>query len=175
MSPSSRWPIDCAMRRVERFPAFGHDLGSDPQTISLARIDGDAKIRRLDDFRRHLTDDSRNMRLGKRVRLDDHGRPRLAVISCRRDDDNVTALHRCLAASRTRRPLRSNSKRRPHSFGRDERLRRPYVAGRIAGANRERQDAVRVNLASAAARASSSFVRQARASRSSPSATALAL
>lgn len=97
MSLSSRRPIDRATRARRTVTRLvGHDLGSGPQTISPARIDRDAKIRRLDDFRRHLTDDSRNMRLGKRVRLDDHGRPRLAVISCRRDDDNVTALHRLL-------------------------------------------------------------------------------
>ena len=118
----------------------GHDLGSVPQTISLARIDRDAKIRRVGDFRRHLTDDDRNMRLRKRIGLNDHRRPRFAVVARRGHDDDVTALHHPPVdrARQTRKPLRSNSTRRPRCSGRDPRLRRPFAGGQTAGVNRER-------------------------------------
>jgi hypothetical protein len=145
----------------------GHDLGSGPQTISFARIDRDTKIRRLDDFRRHLTDDNRKMRFRKRISLDDHGWPRFAVVAGRGDDHDVTALHRPIAgrACQTRKPLRSSSARRPHCFRRDERPRRPCAGGQTVGVNRERRDAVRASPACAVSHAPSSFVRQARTSR----------
>ena len=161
---SSRWPIDRATRVRRRVIGLSAD-GSGPQTISLARIDRVAKIRRLGDFLRHLADDNRNMRLGKCIGLDDHDRSRFAVVARRRHHNDVTALDRRLVRRprRTRKPIRSNSMRllavshESIDLGGEP----------TSGANRERPDAVRASPRGAVVHASSSFVRQARASRSS--------
>src|SRR5271165_43166 len=42
-------------RPPDRHGLVGHDLRAGPQTIFLARLDRNAKIPRLGDFRRHLT------------------------------------------------------------------------------------------------------------------------
>ncbi len=172
MSLSSRRPIDRATRARRTVTRLvGHDLGSGPQTISPARIDRDAKIRRLDDFR---PSDRRQPKYASReTRPSGRSRP-------------AEACRNLLSPRRRQRHRASSDAWRRVKLGDGFDPTQSVVliasdetsdfAGHTSSdglqtANRERQDAVRVNLASAAARASSSFVRQARASRSSPSAT----
>src|SRR5271163_2073951 len=97
-------------RSSNRHRLVGHDLGACPKSIAFARIDRDAKIRRLDQFRGQLADHERGARLWKRVRLHDDRRSRFSIVAGRGHDDDITASHRPLAgwARRTRKLPRSS-------------------------------------------------------------------
>src|SRR6059058_4521947 len=102
-------------RSPNSYGFVGHYLGACSQAISFTSFDCDAKIRRLDHFRRHLTNYSRGVSFGKRVGLNDDCWSRFAEVACRSYDNDVTASHVGLGdrAYRTRRPLQSSSAPRP--------------------------------------------------------------
>ena len=59
----------------------GHYLRALAQAIARAGINGDAKVRCFDDFRRHLTDDNGGVGCGERIGLHNHRRSRLTVVT----------------------------------------------------------------------------------------------
>jgi hypothetical protein len=84
-------PEPCSPNR-DRF--VGHYLRADSQTVSPGWINGDPEVRCIHDFRGHLANDDRGMRLRKRVSLDNDRRPRFSIVSGRCNDDNIATFHR---------------------------------------------------------------------------------